>query len=169
MPIIDVPTYNALSNVLQTTFGKSSDQRSKFVPHTHFLSMSIIADNLIKINYMTVVNYGHEQVRMDLRQMHLNEGLEVMRAVLKKAAEEYKDYVENVIKAHSGLQKRPYTSINNALDEKPIAKDNGLPQDTISLKLLENTISDTYEITNVNAYNSRKSAYFRMSAVAKVK
>lgn len=77
--------YDILSNVIQTTFGKSS-QRGPFN-----IKMSVETDSLMRVTVRTLTSFGHDSVYRDMLPTWRKQCLDIMTEALKKAEEEYKN------------------------------------------------------------------------------
>lgn len=137
MTIKNLPQYQILANVLQTTFGKTS-QKSV----THFLNMSLTLENRISVRYQSIVNFGHQNVFLELKNRYKEEGIATIEKSLEKLAEEYKKQAEKSL--HDGVKK------------------------TLKFKLIDSSISESIEYVSRSLYNPNQTAFFRVNAIVEV-
>lgn len=150
MPIHHRARYKILSNVLQATFGKSSAAK----PPTHFMSMKMVNDNHILVNYSTTVSYGHQSMYYEMRNKYRDEAYQIIKNRLKKVVEAYSEEIEKMDKLLEP-KKEPY--------QEPAQK-------KIELKFLEHTIQESIEAVSKNVYSaSSYKAFFRIQCLVEVK
>lgn len=137
MTIKNLPEYQLLSNILQTTYGKTSQKSA-----THFLNMNMILDNRISVRFQSIVNFGHQNVFLELKKRYKEEALEIIEKSLEKLADEYK------IAAKESLN-------------KDIKK-------TIKLKVSDPTITESIEYVSTSLYNPNKTAFYRIGCIVEV-
>jgi len=149
MTIKQTAKYRVLANVVQTTFGKSSE--AKYA--THFVNMTIPAENQILIRYQTIVNFGHQNVYLELRRKYKEEALEIVKKHIERVAEEYKKQVEDKQKL---------------LEPKVEPYEEAAPK-SISIKVLDSTIQESIENISMSIYNPVGTSYYRITCMAEVK
>lgn len=137
MTIKNLPEYQLLSNILQTTYGKTSQKSA-----THFLNMSMVLDNRISVRFQSIVNFGHQNVFLELKKRYREEALEIIEKSLESLADEYK------IAAKEDLH-------------KDIKK-------TIKLKVSDPTITESIEYVSTSLYNPNKTAFYRIGCIVEV-
>lgn len=143
MPIRNTATYRILSNILQTTFGKSSE--TKYV--THYLTAFIPADGMVQFRVTMHVSFPDQRVMIDQRRKYRQQCSDVISAAMKKIEEQYKTELENMEKL-LGKTEQPY--------EKA-------PWNAIKLKLVDSSVQESIEYVSVS--NPKKQALFRFSCV----
>lgn len=78
--------YDILSNLIQTSFGKSSVRGGTFN-----IKMNVQTDSLMKVTVRTLTSFGHDSVFRDMQPKWKSECLDILNQALKKAEEEYKE------------------------------------------------------------------------------
>lgn len=137
MTIKNLSEYQLLANILQTTYGKTSE-KSK----THFVNMSLVLDNRIAVRFQSIVNFGHQNVFLELKNRYKQEAMEVIQKTLESLAEEYK------VAAKESLNKN-------------IKK-------TIKLKVSDPSISESIEYVSTSLYNPNKTAFYRVGCIVEI-
>lgn len=92
-----VVDYNALGQVMDTTFTRSS-ATSGPVFSTHSVKATMVDDDKIKIYYVAVVNMVRDKELRDSCTMHENQADSIIEAAAKKIAKEYKEATGDAIK-----------------------------------------------------------------------
>ena len=131
MTVHDTKKFQVLSDLLNTSFGKSGTK-----PYTtQSLQARMLDDKLMKVNFMMIVNFSSDGMMFEMTKRFKNEGLSMVKAKLDRLKEEYKDKTD----------------------------------ETVSFKLIEATVVDSYEFLSNSLYNPKKTAYYRLSCQVEVK
>lgn len=146
MPITNVATYRILSNLLQTSFGKSSEV--KYV--THYLSATVVSDNMVRFKVVMRVSFPDQRAMLDQRNKYRTQCSELISATMKKIEESYVEEIENMNKL-LGKTEQPFEAA---------------PKDKIKLKLIPSTTQESIEYLSVS--NPNKQAVFNFSCVCEV-
>src|SRR5258708_1083118 len=125
MTIKQPAKYRILANAVQRSFGVTSEVKYP----THFVKANILTDNHIQFICQTPVNFGHQNVYLELRHKYIDECVRLVQQSMKRIEEEYKKQIEQREKL---LEPKiePY--------EKPAPK-------SIKLTLMEDTLRDDLE------------------------
>lgn len=88
MSELSVQDVNALGDILNTTFGKSSTPSA-----THAISVKprIVNENTVLITYMTVVNFSSYTNVLPQRREHEQDGIKVINECLKAIKSKFKE------------------------------------------------------------------------------
>lgn len=149
MPIQHRARYKILANIANnSSFGKSSNVK----PVTHFMSMVVVNDSQIVVKYQTTVNFGSQTMYQELRRKYREDAYKIIEAHIKNVAEEYKKAVE---------------AKGKLLDPK-VEPYEEAPQKTVSLKVLEHTISESLEPVTKSYYTGAQTSYFRVQCLVEV-
>lgn len=153
---IEKATYDVLSDVIQTTYGKSSEVK-KNNPPTHFLSMKVkswlnphVQDEgpWVIINVTILVSHPNvESLKLSLRE----EALELSRKAVQGTIQNYKDEVKKRKAAATATQ------------QKYVA-----PPEEIKLELNGNSIYDDFVYISANMKSHCKTAYYRFEVKARI-
>lgn len=137
MTIKNLPEYQLLANIIQTTYGKTSQKST-----THFINMSLILDNRITVRFQSIVNFGHQNVFLELKKRYREEALDVIEKTIETLAQEYK------------------TAAKESL-VKDIKK-------TIKLKVSDPTITESIEYVSTSLYSPNKTAFYRVGCIVEI-
>jgi hypothetical protein len=153
---IEKATYDVLSDVIQTSYGKSSEVKTKNPP-THFLTMKVkswlnphVKDEgpWVIINVTIIVSHPDvESLRLSLRE----EALELSRKAVQNTIQDYKTEVKKR-KAVATATKQNYIS----------------PPEDIKLELNGNSIYDDFVYISANMKSHCKTAYYRFEVKARI-
>ena len=146
MPIQKRARHRIISNLLDTTFGKSSE---KMYPN-HFLKLSMPLENTLQIKGQIIVRLGGTNMYHEMRRKYREELMEIIKKRLERIAEEYKKAVEerqNLLEP----RKEKY--------EEPAQK-------TIKLTVEPSSIQESLEYIGMSAYNTEKTCIFRIECLA---
>lgn len=146
MPITNVATYRILSNLLQTSFGKSSEV--KYV--THYLSATVVSDNMVRFNVVKRVSFPNQRTMLDQRNKYRSQCSDLISLAMKNVEDSYAEEIENMSKL-LGRTEQPFEAA---------------PKDKIKLKLIPSSAQESIEYLSVS--NPDKQAVFNFSCVCEV-
>lgn len=148
MTIKDTAKYRILANAVQRSFGVTSEVKYP----THFVKANVVSDDHMQFICQTTVNFGHQNVQLEMRHKYLAECVGLVKQSMKRIEEEYKKQIEDKNKLLEP-KKEPY--------EKPAPK-------SIKLNLLTETLRDDIEYVSYSIYDPKKTAYFRIVVLAQI-
>ena len=148
MSIKQTAKYRILANAVQRSFGVTSQVKYP----THFVKANVVSDDYIQFICQTTVNFGHQNVQLEMRHKYLAECVGLVKQSMKRIEDEYKKQIEDKEKLLEP-KKEPY--------EKPAPKSVKLPMD-------ENTLRDEIEYVSYSIYSPKKTAYFRIIVLARI-
>lgn len=148
MEIKDTAKYRIISNLIQTTLGKSSEVKYQ----SHFLKANMFDDKFIEVSIVMTVTIPHESVGLQLRRKWLEEGFEITTDWCKKKEKEY----EEVIKEKENLLEPRKQTYEKA------------PPKKIKLTPLQNTMKDSIETLTYSIYSVNKPSYFRINLLVEI-
>lgn len=90
MLINDYQKYINLSRLLNTTFGGDSTDFGK-TTQTQSIKFDIMDEGLIKVRYLTIVNFGSDTLMREMMKRFREEGISMIEAALKNVKEQYKE------------------------------------------------------------------------------
>lgn len=151
MPIQQRARYRILSNLLDTSFGKSSEKQYP----NHFIKMTMPLENTIQVKAQILVNLGGSiNVYNDMRQRYREELLDMIKQRLERIADEYKRAVEAATDENMlSYRKQPYED---------------MPEKTIKLSVDSHSIQEWLEHVSMSAYRSNKTCIYHLHCVASV-
>lgn len=149
MTIKNVARYKIITDIIQTSFGKSSEV--KYV--THFLSAKMPLDDTIEFSVAIRVNFPDQSVMLQQRAKYRREALAILASSAKKIEAEYKETLES----------RKKLGDDSVATKQPYEKE---PQKAIKITVLPDTIRETIEYISVA--NPSKQAIFTVKCLAKV-
>lgn len=85
--------FNKLGQVIDTTWGRSSTTNGT----SQTVKVRIKSDKYIEVIYCSVVNMTREHLPRDMKEKYVSEANEVIKAVIKKLKEDYKEIAESSI------------------------------------------------------------------------
>ena len=149
MPIQQRARYRLLTNLLDTSFGKTSERQYP----NHFIKMTMPLENTIQVKAQIIVNLGGStNVYNEMRKKYREELLEVIGKRLERIADEYKAAVEG----KEGLlsyREQPYEAA---------------PEKTVKLAVDSHSIQEWIEHVGMSAYRTNKTCIFHLNCVASV-
>jgi hypothetical protein len=149
MPIQQRARYRVLTNLLDTSFGKTSERQYP----NHFIKMTMPLENTIQVKAQIIVNLGGStNVYNEMRKKYREELLEVIGKRLERIADEYKVAVEG----KEGLlsyREQPYEAA---------------PEKTVKLSVDTHSIQEWIEHVGMSAYRTNKTCIFHLHCVASV-
>ena len=149
MPIQQRARYRVLTNLLDTSFGKTSERQYP----NHFIKMTMPLENTIQVKAQIIVNLGGStNVYNEMRKKYREELLEVIGKRLERIADEYKAAVEG----KEGLlsyREQPYEAA---------------PEKTVKLAVDSHSIQEWIEHVGMSAYRTNKTCIFHLNCVASV-
>lgn len=148
MTIKQTARFRILSSIIQSSLGKSSEAKYS----THFLKMTIPVEGQIKLSYQSIVNFGHQNVYLELRNRYREEAVNIMKQHLERVAKEYAEAVEN----------------KNKLLEPKIEPYEAAPPKKIKLKLIDSSIGESLETVSKSVYNPSSTNFYRVTAIATI-
>jgi hypothetical protein len=148
MSIKETAKYRILANTIQKGFGNSSLVKYP----THFIKANILTDNRMQFICQTTVNFGHQNVFIEMRKKYISECISLVQQTMQIIEEDYRKCIQDKTKL---LEPKiePY--------EKPAPK-------SIKLKIIDETIQDDIEYVSYSLYDPKKTAYFRLSVVVEI-
>ena len=90
MLINDYQKYINLSRLLNTTFGGDSTDFGK-TTQTQSIKFDIVDEGLIKVRYLTIVNFGSDTLMREMMKRFREEGIAMIESALKNVKEKYKE------------------------------------------------------------------------------
>jgi hypothetical protein len=90
MLIKDYQKFINLSKLLNTSFGSDSDNHGR-VHQTQSIKFDLLDDGLLKVRYLTIVNFGSDTMMRELMPRFRQEALSMIEAALKNVREQYKE------------------------------------------------------------------------------
>lgn len=149
MPIQQRARYRMLTNLLDTSFGKTSERQYP----NHFIKMTMPLENTIQVKAQIIVNLGGStNVYNEMRKKYREELLEVIGKRLERIADEYKAAVEG----KEGLlsyREQPYEAA---------------PEKTVKLAVDSHSIQEWIEHVGMSAYRTNKTCIFHLNCVASI-
>ena len=149
MPIQQRARYRLLTNLLDTSFGKTSERQYP----NHFIKMTMPLENTIQVKAQIIVNLGGStNVYNEMRKKYREELLEVIGKRLERIADEYKAAVEG----KEGLlsyREQPYEAA---------------PEKTVKLAVDSHSIQEWIEHVGMSAYRTNKTCIFHLNCVASI-
>ena len=149
MPIQQRARYRMLTNLLDTSFGKTSERQYP----NHFIKMTMPLENTIQVKAQIIVNLGGStNVYNEMRKKYREELLEVIGKRLERIADEYKAAVES----KEGLlsyREQPYEAA---------------PEKTVKLAVDSHCIQEWIEHVGMSAYRTNKTCIFHLNCVASI-
>lgn len=149
MPIQQRARYRVLTNLLDTSFGKTSERQYP----NHFIKMTMPLENTIQVKAQIIVNLGGStNVYNEMRKKYREELLEVIGKRLERIADEYKAAVEG----KEGLlsyREQPYEAA---------------PEKTVKLAVDSHSIQEWIEHVGMSAYRTNKTCIFHLNCVASI-
>jgi len=151
MPIQQRARYRLLTNLLDTSFGKSSERQYP----NHFVKMTMPLENTIQVKAQILVNLGgsanaYIAIRPKLRE----ELLEIIKQRLERISDEYKRAAEAATdESMLSYRKQPY-------EEDP-AK-------TVKLAVDSHSIQEWIEPISMSAYRNNKTNIYHLHCIVSV-
>jgi hypothetical protein len=88
MLIKDYQKFINLSRLLNTSFGSNSSNHGR-VYQTQSIKFDLLDDGLLKIRYLTIVNFGSDTMMRELMVRYRQEAISMIEAALKTVKENY--------------------------------------------------------------------------------
>ncbi len=88
MLIKDYQKFINLSRLLNTSFGSDSGNHGR-VYQTQSIKFDLLDDGLLKIRYLTIVNFGSDTMMRELMPRFRQEALSMIESALKNVKEQY--------------------------------------------------------------------------------
>ena len=149
MPIQQRARYRVLANLLDTSFGRSSEKQYP----NHFIKMTMPLENTIQVKAQILVNLpGSNNVYNEMRVKYREELLEMIKKRLERIADEYKRSLEE--KENAG-------NVTVQKYEEPAPK-------TVKLSVDNHSIQEWLEHVSMSAYRTNKTCIFHLQCVASV-
>lgn len=149
MPIQQRARYRVLTNLLDTSFGKTSERGYP----NHYIKMTMPLENTIQVKAQIIVNLGSSNnVYNEMRKKYREELLEIIGKRLERIADEYKDAVEGKESLIS-YREQPYEAA---------------PEKTVKLAIDSHSIQESLEYIGMSAYRTNKTCIFHLRCVASV-
>ena len=149
MPIQQRARYRALANLLNTSFGKSSEKQYP----NHFIKMTMPLEDTIQIKAQILVNLpGSNNVYNEMRVKYREELLDMIKKRLERIAEEYKRCLEE--KENAG-------NVTTQKYEEPAPN-------SIKLTVNNYSIQEWIEHVSMSAYRTNKTCIFHLHCIASV-
>lgn len=149
MPIQQRARYRVLTNLLNTSFGKSSEKQYP----NHFIKMTMPLENTIQIKAQILVNLpGSNNVYNEMRIKYREELLEMIKKRLERIADEYKRCLEE--KENAG-------NVTVQKYEEPASK-------TVKLAVENHSIQEWLEHVSMSAYRTNKTCIYHLHCIANV-
>lgn len=148
MPIQQRARHRIISNLLNSTFGKSSE---KSYPN-HFIKLSMPLENTIQIRGQIIVRLGGINMYHEMRRKYREEILDIIKKHLERIAIEYKAEIEKK---------------SNLLEPK-VEKYEEAPAKTIKLSIEPSSIQESLEHISMSAYNTEKTCIYRLDCTANI-
>ena len=151
MPIQQRARYRVLANLLDTSFGKSSERQYP----NHFIKMTMPLENTIQVKAQILVNIGGSaNAYIENRKRYREELLEMIGERLKRIADQYKTNVaaatdENLL----SYRKQPYEEA---------------PEKTVKLSVDQHSIQEWLEHVSMSAYRNNKTCIYHLHCVVSV-
>ena len=148
MPIQQRARYRVLANLLDTSFGKSSERQYP----NHFIKMTMPLENTIQIKAQILVNLASNNVYNEMRVKYREELLEMIKKRLERIADEYKRSLEE--KENAGN-----VTVQKYEEEAP---------KTVKLSVDNHSIQEWLEHVSMSAYRANKTCLYHLHCVASV-
>ena len=148
MPIQQRARYRVLANLLDTSFGKTSERQYP----NHFIKMTMPLENTIQIKAQIIINVGSPNVYNEMRVKYREELLEMIKKRLERIADEYKRSLEE--KENAG-------NVTVQKYEEPAPK-------TVKLAVDSHSIQEWLEHVSMSAYRTNKTCIYHLHCIASV-
>jgi hypothetical protein len=151
MPIQQKARYRLLTNLLDTSFGKSSERGYP----NHFVKMTMPLENTIQVKAQILVNIGGSaNAYIENRKRYREELLNIIRQRLERITEEYKiDALAATDDSLLTYRKQPH--------EQP-------PEKTVKLSVENHSIQEWLENVSMSAYRNNKTCIYHLHCVVNV-
>jgi hypothetical protein len=151
MPIQQKARYRLLTNLLDTSFGKSSERQYP----NHFIKMTMPLENTILVKSQILVNLGGTQnAYITMRPKFREELLEMIQKRLERISDEYKRAAEAATdESMLSYRKQPY-------EEAPVK--------TVKLSVDNHTIQEWLEHVSMSAYRTNKTCIYHLHCLVTV-
>lgn len=151
MPIQQRARYRLLTNLLNTSFGKSSERAYP----NHFVKMTMPLENTIQIKAQILVNLGGSaNAYIESRKRFREELLEIIGKRLERITDEYKRAVEAATDENLlSYRKQP--------NEAP-------PEKSVKLSVDNHSIQEWLEHVSMSAYRNNKTCIYHLHCVVSV-
>ena len=148
MPIQQRARYRVLANLLDTSFGKSSERQYP----NHFIKMTMPLENTIQVKAQIIVNIASPNVYNEMRIKYREELLEMIKKRLERIADEYKRSLEQ--KENAG----------NVTEQKY----EEAPPKSVKLAVDNHSIQEWLEHVSMSAYRTNKTCIYHLHCIASV-
>ena len=149
MPIQQRARYRVLANLLDTSFGRSSEKQYP----NHFIKMTMPLENTIQVKAQILVNLpGSNNVYNEMRVKYREELLEMIKKRLERIADEYKRSLEE--KENAGN-----VTVQKYEEDAP---------NTVKLSVDNHSIQEWIEHVSMSAYRTNKTCIFHLHCIASV-
>lgn len=151
MPIQQRARYRLLTNLLDTSFGKSSTQTYP----NHFVKMTMPLENTIQVKAQILVNIGGSaNAYIENRKRYREELLEIIGKRLEHISDEYKQAAEAATdESLLSYRKQPYEEA---------------PKKTVKLSVDNHSIQEWLEHVSMSAYRTDKTCIYHLQCTANV-
>ncbi len=151
MPIQKKARYRILTNLLDTSFGKSSENQYP----NHFIKMTMPLENTIQVKSQILVNLGGSpNIYITMRPKFREELLEMIQKRLEKIAEEYKRNVEAATdESLLSYRKQPYEAE---------------PEKSVKLSVNNHSIQEWLEYVSMSAYRTNKTCIYHLNCIVDI-
>ena len=151
MPIQQRARYRVLANLLDTSFGKTSERQYP----NHFVKMTMPLENTIQVKAQILVNVGGSaNAYIENRKRYREELLDIIGKRLERIADEYKRAVEAATdETMLSYRKQPY--------EAP-------PEKSVKLSVDNHSIQEWLEHVSMSAYRNNKTCIYHLHCVVSV-
>ena len=151
MPIQQRARYRVLANLLDTSFGKTSERQYP----NHFVKMTMPLENTIQVKAQILVNIGGSaNAYIENRKRYREELLDIIGKRLERIADEYKRAVEAATdETMLSYRKQPY--------EAP-------PEKSVKLSVDNHSIQEWLEHVSMSAYRTNKTCIYHLHCIASV-
>ena len=82
--------WNALGQVIDTSFGRSSTTKSA----SYSVKVQMLTDEQMLVSYMAIVNFGAENEKLQMRRRFEDESKDIINDALKRIKKEYSENVD---------------------------------------------------------------------------
>lgn len=149
MPIHQRARYRVLADLLNTSFGKSSEKQYP----NHFIKMTMPLENTIQVKSQILVNLpGSNNVYNEMRVKYREELLQMIQKRLEHIADEYKRSLE---------QKENAGNVTVQKYEEPAAK-------SVKLTVDNHSIQEWLEHVSMSAYRTNKTCIYHLNCIVNV-
>jgi hypothetical protein len=130
--------YNALAQVIDTTWGRSSTRNS----HLQSVKVKFIDGDRLAVSYVAVVNFATEKQMIEMKQRYAAESANIVKTTLDGIKKQYNEIVNEMLHEGEDAYK--------------------------SLKMKEIGANDSLEIIGLGVHNPKRTAYYRRQSIVQL-